>query len=102
MVFAIPRVTYTLKGTDAGIAYAIPWSIRLNGYLLEHNTEIMITEIIPHEVAHLIDVKVNLSEYADQGFIPRHGPHWKKVMQVFQCIPRVCHTMDTVGLEVDC
>lgn len=52
----IPRPTlrFDIRGKTAGMAYSSHNLIRLNPKLLEENPDIFFTEVIPHELCHLL------------------------------------------------
>jgi predicted SprT family Zn-dependent metalloprotease len=62
--------------------------IDVNMILLQENPEAFITEIIPHEVAHLVTHSLY---HRPCG----HGLEWKVVMRKFGKIPTVRHSFDT-------
>jgi SprT protein len=78
-----PRITYNLRGTDAGQAFLEQNRIDLNLLLFRENFEDGIQKTIPHEIAHL-----------RRGDF--HGERWKTLMRQFGAVPDACH-----NLEVD-
>ena len=55
--FAEPALVYQQRGTAAGTAWLEKWEIRLNPVLLMENQQAFIEEVVPHELAHLLDGK---------------------------------------------
>lgn len=86
--FPLPLLTFTLRGKSAGTAHMAEWKIRLNPVLLRDNEETFKTQVLPHEIAHLI-------AFAMWGRVRPHGAEWQSVMQqVFHCPAERTHRMD--------
>jgi SprT protein len=85
-----PRITYNLRGTDAGQAFLEQNRIDLNLLLFMENFADGIQNTIPHEVAHLEAYRRGLR----RGDF--HGERWKRLMRQFGAVPDACH-----NLEVD-
>ena len=92
--FAIPRVTFDLRGKVAGTADCTTNHIRLNDVLLSENGGDFIEKTIPHEAAHLIARAIY-----GRG-IRSHGVEWKGVMRRLGLVPTRCHTYDTTNATV--
>lgn len=91
--FLLSDVTFDLTGQAAGmlsVRERRTFTIRYNRALLEANPQHLITQTVPHEVAHLV-------AFQQFGFgIKPHGQEWKSVMKsVFHLQPDRLHTMDT-------
>ncbi|GAA3526196.1 SprT family zinc-dependent metalloprotease [Zobellella aerophila] len=87
--FPPPRVCFNQGGRIAGSAWLERWELRFNPVLLADNVGAFITEIIPHEVAHLV-------VFARYGKVRPHGREWQTVMRsVFGLEPSTRHRLDT-------
>jgi SprT protein len=82
----MPTCSFDLRGTTAGRAYLGENHVQLNPVLLTENFESFLSDVIPHEVAHLAAyVKWNVRD---------HGEQWKSVMRAFGLKPNRCHSLD--------
>ena len=86
---AYPTVSFDLRGATAGEAYPTKNHIRLNGQLLNENTDDFVQQTVAHEWAHL--AAFNLYKHR----IRAHGPEWKSVMFKLGLDPARCHTYQT-------
>lgn len=86
---ASPTVSFDLRGTTAGQAFPGKNHIRLNGQLLNDNTDDFIEQVVGHEWAHLAAIHLHGQK------IRSHGPEWKRVMQSLSLDPARCHTYAT-------
>jgi SprT protein len=81
------------RSSTAG--YVVPSrdnAVYINLELYKKNPDVFLSEIIPHEVAHLFASKIAPKE----NF---HGVTWKKVMKnIFGLDPIRCHRMDVEGV----
>lgn len=109
------HVTYNLRGKTAGRAKRNSVTsykeIALNAALLDHNSEGMIHQTVPHEVAHLVAwtiwTEYNHNNIAMEYHIAHiakkpysgHGPMWAHVMRTFGLEPRVRHKYDISVVE---
>ena len=82
-------VSFDLRGTTAGEAYPGKHHIRLNGQLLNENTDDFIEQTVGHEWAHLAAANLHGPK------IRAHGPEWKSVMTKLGLDPAKCHTYKT-------
>lgn len=89
-----PRLMYDLRGRGAGLAVYQPRThrrepdlIRLNGQLLKEHPQEMISETIPHELAHIVAHRLFGTR------IKPHGAEWRAVMAAFGKAPDVSHQM---------
>ena len=89
----IPTIKYNLSGRCAGRAHWIyvtnDMFIRINPILLNENVEYMLTNTVPHEIAHLVAYMVFGKS------IKPHGYEWKTVMRCFGLTPDRCHYLNT-------
>ena len=88
--FPVPAIDYNLRGRVAGRACCLKWKIKLNRFLIESDTEDMINQTLPHEIAHLITFARNPRASA-------HGFEWRMVMMLFGIPADRCHQMDTTN-----
>ncbi|MGB5854400.1 MAG: SprT family zinc-dependent metalloprotease [Oceanisphaera sp.] len=87
--FSPPQVQFNQRGRIAGSAWLERWELRFNPVLLADNETEFLTEIVPHEVAHLI-------AFACYGKVKPHGREWQHIMQsVFGLTPRTRHRLNT-------
>ena len=84
----IPRVTFNLTGTFAGVAYTEHNWIDLNMMLFRENIIDCVGEVVPHEICHLWKVALGLGGGS-------HGKEWKALMRRMGVAPRRCHNMNT-------
>lgn len=91
--FFYPTLTFNARGKKAGAAYLIQNEIRLNPILFSENPEIFLTEVIPHELAHLLTFQL-------YGKVKPHGQEWQQIMhQVFHLQPKVTHQMNIKSVQ---
>ncbi len=93
--FAPPEIRFDLKGASAGQAVFIRQGrreeirLRFNSQLLLQNPQEFLSQVIPHEVAHMVARLV----YGRR--IRPHGQEWQAVMRdVLGVAPQVRHRMD--------
>lgn len=92
--FAMPEVSYRLRGRAAGKAYMQQWKIELNLILFAENQQIFFEQVIPHEVAHLITFQL----FGRQA--KPHGREWKSIMMtVFNLMPTVTHRLELTSVQ---
>lgn len=77
-----PRFTATAGRTFIELDY-----IELSPFLMERNLNTFLSEIIPHELAHVIAWRI----FKDNG----HGRGWKDTMRLIGLEPVRCHNMFT-------
>ena len=100
-----PLVSLDLTGRTAGMhCYRsnapFPHEIRINRVLLNENVEEMLTQTVPHEVAHMIVTHLFGAErdfFTRRRKVAPHGKEWKMVMGVLGKEATRCHTMDTTN-----
>ncbi|MBL1378204.1 SprT family zinc-dependent metalloprotease [Zobellella iuensis] len=87
--FPPPRVRFDQRGRIAGSAWLERGELRFNPVLLADNAADFLTEIVPHEVAHLV-------VFHRFGKVRPHGAEWQAVMrEVFGLEPRTRHRLNT-------
>ena len=96
--FEFPTIRYDKRGQAAGEASHKDWSINLNRVLLLENLEDMIENIVPHEIAHLINSEV----YRSRGYRrpSPHGSSWRSIMWSYGLVPERCHHYDTSSVKI--
>ncbi|MGO1618358.1 MAG: SprT family zinc-dependent metalloprotease [Oceanisphaera sp.] len=86
--FLPPRVLFTQRGRIAGSAWLERWELRFNPILLADNEPEFISDIVPHEVAHLV-------AFACYGKVKPHGQEWQHIMRsIFKRVPHTRHQLD--------
>lgn len=94
-VFKLPTLSYKQRGRIAGSALLQKNIIKLNPKLFVENTDYFLSHIIAHELAHIV-----VYQLYGLGVKP-HGGEWKKVMlEVFELVPKVTHSLDTSSAEL--
>lgn len=85
--FSLPKIRIVPDSREVGRACWEEWTVQLNEALLVSQPKDMIRDALPHEIAHLIDMKMNLYTYATMKRVPHHGYGWKTVMRLFNATP---------------
>jgi SprT protein len=96
--FEMPEIRYNVKSTTAGLAYHQKWLIRYNLILMVENEEHFLNQTVPHEVAHLINRKVNKVPEGKKR-LPPHGKGWKEVMELLGVPAHVTHSYDCTSID---
>jgi SprT protein len=87
----VPTISFDLTGTVAGYAYWRQNHIRLNHTLLAENIEKFESDILPHELCHLLVRNL-------YGKTPSsHGPEWKEVMRQLGVAPERLHSLNVAN-----
>ncbi|MCH1925503.1 SprT family zinc-dependent metalloprotease [Shewanella sp. C32] len=87
-VFTRPSINFKLRGKAAGTAHPVTQQLRFNAVLLEENPQHFLTDVVPHEVCHLLTAQLF-------GRVKPHGHEWKGLMQqVFGLSGDVTHQLD--------
>ncbi|MBY6187575.1 SprT family zinc-dependent metalloprotease [Marinobacter hydrocarbonoclasticus] len=90
--FPRPAVSLRMRGQSAGAAHLQENRLRFNPVLLAENPDAFLTEVVPHEVAHLL-------VWHCYGKVAPHGPQWQAMMrQVFGLEPRTRHRFDVASV----
>lgn len=85
-----PLVQFDLKGRSAGQAHYGRRALRFNRMLLQAQPLAFIEEVVPHEIAHWVDM------YGVMSKGKPHGPVWRWLMvQLYGRLPKVTHHFDT-------
>ena len=104
-------VTYNLRGRAAGM---VRWKdgrvrdLRINGELLQANTDDMVEQTIGHEWAHAIQFVQYFIEESVKKQVPHlrrvksiyrqpHGEGWKQIMRRLGLKPTRCHNYETTA-----
>lgn len=107
--FPVGDVLFNLRGRAAGqVRFPINSKksslpeVRFNPVLLKNYGEEFITEVVPHECAHLVVYRLfQLKKYKSKMKPKPHGSEWKFVMQeLYGVKPRVTHTFDVKGATI--
>lgn len=82
----MPIIKCSQKGSAAGTAYLQRHEVRFNHYMYVQNPALFVSNVVPHEVAHLF-------VYQLFGRKPKpHGVEWQSVMvKVFDVEPKRTH-----------
>jgi SprT protein len=89
MTLDMPTIQFKVRGKVAGKAWPLAYKLDFNMVLLQENFEHMISQTVPHEVAHLVAQKLYRLDR-----IKPHGYEWKRVMIAFGKEPDRCHSYD--------
>ncbi len=93
--FPRPLLTYRRSGKHAGTAFLQQNRINLHPTLFTHNKDAYFTDVIPHEVSHLLAYKL-------YGRVKPHGKEWQSIMaDVFECAPNTRHSFDLTPLQLN-
>jgi SprT protein len=86
----MPKINYFSKGSHGG--WHQNGELFFNEILAKNNFEAYLNEIIPHEVAHYIQ----MIHWPDSK---PHGVEFKRVMKVFGVPARAYHTLNCEGIK---
>lgn len=86
--FKRPTYLFNQRGKSAGTAHLQRNLIKFNPILFSQNRDAFFSQVVAHEVAHLI-------VYQHYGSVRPHGREWQHVMEtVFNCPAQTTHTLD--------
>lgn len=92
--FKRPAVTWRKSGKNAGTANLTHNRINLNPVLFCHNRDAFFTDVIAHELSHLLVFQLF-------GRVQPHGWQWQKMMEeVFQRPANTTHNFDLAPLKL--
>lgn len=90
--FPRPITQFTLRGKSAGTAHLQQNRLRFNSVLLRENSEAFLTEVVPHEICHLLCFQLF-------GKTKPHGKEWQSLMlTVFKVNPKTTHNFNTTSV----
>lgn len=89
-----PKVTFDLRGTTAGKAFAATNELKFQPTLLFENADKFIEQTAGHEVGHLLA----RFKYRGQKIDP-HGSEWQSVMWYLGLPATRCHNYDTSNVS---
>ncbi|WP_018981910.1 SprT family zinc-dependent metalloprotease [Salinimonas chungwhensis] len=88
----VPEITWRRCGKNAGTANLTTNKINFNPVLFCHNREAYFSDVIPHEVSHVVVHQL-------YGKVPPHGRQWQWVMtSVFDTPAKTTHNFDLTPL----
>lgn len=91
--FTAPTISYAVRGVKAGVAYLERNEIRFNPVLLVENKQAFISQVVPHELAHIL-------VYQHFGRVQSHGKEWKMMMETVLGVPAdIYHCFDTQSVQ---
>ena len=91
-------ITYNLRGHTAGMVRCKDGRVRdlrINGELLQANTDDMVNQIVGHEWAHAIQSVKYFANPRGSIYRQPHGEGWKQIMRRLGLKPIRCHTYKT-------
>ncbi|MDO6774565.1 SprT family zinc-dependent metalloprotease [Shewanella sp. 3_MG-2023] len=87
--FPRPSILFSLRGKSAGTAHLQLNKLRFNPVLLEENVDAFVTQVVPHEVSHLLCFQLF-------GKVKPHGKEWQQLMNgIYQIPADTTHQLDT-------
>jgi predicted SprT family Zn-dependent metalloprotease len=63
------------------------FNVEFNTVAIKGNREDMLSDTIPHEIAHIVDIYIN-------GSSDGHGPRWKRIAKSLGCGAKRTHSYD--------
>lgn len=92
-VFPRPIVQFTLRGKSAGTAHLQTNRLRFNPVLLAENPQVFLSEVVPHEISHLLC-------YQLFGRVKPHGKEWQSIMvSTFKVAPKTTHQLNVQSVN---
>lgn len=93
--FPRPMTQFSLRGKSAGTAHLQQNRLRFNPVLLQENSQAFLTEVVPHEICHLLCFQLF-------GKTKPHGKEWQSLMlTVFKVNPSTTHSFNTASVAGD-
>jgi SprT protein len=90
----VPEILLNQRGRIAGAALLQRNIIKLQPKLFAQNQGYFLSDVIPHELAHLV-------VYRYFGKVKPHGVEWQQVMtKVFGIAPEVRHRLDVTSIGI--
>ncbi|WP_233268946.1 SprT family zinc-dependent metalloprotease [Paraglaciecola sp. L1A13] len=90
---AQPNISFNQRGKIAGCARLQTNSLKFNPVLLVDNYAAFMSEVVPHEVCHLL-------AYNLYGRVKPHGKEWRRLMsQLFGLTGQTYHKMDVTKVS---
>lgn len=90
--FPRPVTQFSLRGKSAGTAHLQQNRLRFNPVLLRENSEAFLTEVVPHEICHLLCFQLF-------GKTKPHGKEWQSLMlTLFKVNPSTTHSFNTASV----
>ncbi len=87
--FTPPTVSFTVRGLKAGVAYLNKNEVRFNPILLQENGTDFISQVVPHELAHIL-------VHQHFGRVQPHSKEWQMMMEtVFGVAAKIYHCFET-------
>ncbi|WP_334014427.1 SprT family zinc-dependent metalloprotease [Alteromonas sp. S167] len=87
--FTRPTLSFRRSGKNAGSAFLQQNRINFHPVLFKENTEAFLTDVVPHEISHLLVWQLF-------GKVKPHGNEWQSIMRgVFNREPNTTHSFDT-------
>lgn len=91
--FTPPSINYNVRGVKAGVAYLERNEVRFNPILLLENQQAFISQVVPHELAHIL-------VYQHFGRVQSHGKEWKMMMETVLGVPAdIYHCFDVQSVQ---
>lgn len=92
--FPLPDISFRRSGKNAGTAFLHQNRINFHPILFRENKAAFYSDVIPHEVSHLIT-------FHRFGRVKPHGSEWQWVMSdIFHVSPSTTHNFDITSLGI--
>ncbi|MGL4714077.1 MAG: SprT-like domain-containing protein, partial [Shewanella sp.] len=90
--FPRPVTQFSLRGKSAGTAHLQQNRLRFNPVLLRENSEAFLTDVVPHEICHLLCFQLF-------GKTKPHGKEWQSLMlTLFKVNPSTTHSFNIASV----
>lgn len=91
--FPRPIVQFSLRGKSAGTAHLQSNRLRFNPVLLAENPHVFLSEVVPHEISHLLCFQLF-------GRVKPHGKEWQSIMlSTFKVAPKTTHQLNVQSVS---